>query len=153
MDPRAETVANSFGPRKVCGNSTSNEFHCGKTGPRADLAQWPDHYKLQGPLYGVTQYGVLQILFRTASRILGTTKKWYRLQPSMSIPSECLIALTVPVERSTKANSQNGQTSLPGIIFIPTEMTSILAGAQPMGLSTTSRISSQSSNGRCTIRS
>jgi len=38
MAPMAETVANSFGPRKVCGNSTTNEFHNGKYGPRADLA-------------------------------------------------------------------------------------------------------------------
>jgi hypothetical protein len=58
MDPLAETVSNSFGPRKVCGNSTSNEFHGGKTGPRADLAEWPDHFKLQGPLFGVTNYAV-----------------------------------------------------------------------------------------------
>jgi hypothetical protein len=58
MDPLAETVSNSFGPRKVCGNSTSNEFHRGKTGPRADLAEWPDHFKLQGPLFGVTNYAV-----------------------------------------------------------------------------------------------
>ena len=59
MAPFAETVANSFGPRKVCGNSTSNEFHDGKKGPRADLAGWPDHYKLQGPLYGVSNYAVI----------------------------------------------------------------------------------------------
>lgn len=57
MDPLAETVSNSFGPRKVCGNSTTNQFHSGKQGPRADLAQWPDHYKLQGPLFSVTHYG------------------------------------------------------------------------------------------------
>lgn len=110
MDPRAETVANSFGPTKVCGNSTSNEFHCGKTGPRADLAQWPDHYKLQGPLYGVTQYGVLDLLFRIASLIPGTIRKWSRLQLSMSILLECLIAPTALVEPSTKDNLQNGQT-------------------------------------------
>lgn len=61
MQPVAETVANSFGPRKVCGNSTSNEFHAGREGPRADLAEWPDHYKLQGPFYGVSNYAVIFI--------------------------------------------------------------------------------------------
>ena len=58
MEPFAETCANSFGPTKVCGNSINNEVHNGKTGPKADLATWRDHYKLQGPLFGVTNYAV-----------------------------------------------------------------------------------------------
>lgn len=41
MEPQNEKTANSFGPRKVCGNSSSVEVHDGKKGPRADLATWP----------------------------------------------------------------------------------------------------------------
>lgn len=48
-----------LGPTKVCGNSTSNEFHHGKQGPRADLATWPEGFKLQGPLDATTTYGVI----------------------------------------------------------------------------------------------
>ena len=58
MEEQNLKTANSFGPRKVCGNSTTNEFHSGKQGPRADLQEWPEGYKLQGPIYGVTRYAV-----------------------------------------------------------------------------------------------
>lgn len=75
MEPLAETVSASFGPRKVCGNSTSKELHSGKTGPRADLAEWPDHYKLQGPLYSVTQYEVNIFFFRILTLIRDNIKK------------------------------------------------------------------------------
>lgn len=56
MEAQNLKTANSFGPRKVCGNSTNNEIHNGKQGPRADLAKWPEGFKLQGPLDGTTTY-------------------------------------------------------------------------------------------------
>ena len=59
IKPQGETVSCSFGPRKVCGNSTTNEVHSGKTAAKADLARWGDHFKLQGPFLGVTSYNVL----------------------------------------------------------------------------------------------
>ena len=58
MEAQNLKTANSFGPRKVCGNSTNNEIHNGKQGPRADLAKWPEGFKLQGPLDGTTTYAV-----------------------------------------------------------------------------------------------
>ena len=58
MEPQNEKTANSFGPEKVCGNSTNNEVHNGRQGPRADLSTWPEGFKLQGPLDGTTTYGV-----------------------------------------------------------------------------------------------
>lgn len=44
---------------KVCGNSTTHEFHDGKKGKKADLASWSEGFKLQGPVYKVTTYQVI----------------------------------------------------------------------------------------------
>lgn len=59
MEPQNEKTANSFGPKKVCGNSMNNEAHNGRKGPKADLATWPEGYKLQGPIDGTTTYAVI----------------------------------------------------------------------------------------------
>ena len=66
-----------LGPRKVCGNSTSNEFHNGIQGPRADLSTWPEGFKLQGPIDGTTTYAVQNILFRINFQIMEIIKKWF----------------------------------------------------------------------------
>ena len=58
MEAQNLKTANSFGPRKVCGNSTNNEVHSGRQGPKADLQNWPEGFKLQGEIYGVTRYAV-----------------------------------------------------------------------------------------------
>ena len=62
MEAQNLKTANSFGNGKVCGNSTTNEFHNGRKGPKADLQSWPDGWKLQGPLDGTTTYGVYFLL-------------------------------------------------------------------------------------------
>lgn len=49
-------------PSKVCGNSTTQEFHKGKNGKRADLAEWSEGFKLQGPICQVTTSSVMFIL-------------------------------------------------------------------------------------------
>jgi hypothetical protein len=110
MNPQAETVANSFAPADVCGNSTSNEFHSGRQGPRADLAKWPEGFKLQGPLYGVTNYAVPMPLRRTSSQIQGNTKRWYPLQLSTNTLWACLTAAAAQAGLLTKGNSQREQT-------------------------------------------
>jgi len=78
MEAQNLKTANSFGPRKVCGNSTTQEFHKGLQGPRADLQEWPDNFKLQGPLFGVTTYAVINDLFRINFLIMEISTKWFQ---------------------------------------------------------------------------
>ena len=49
-------------PSKVCGNSTTQEFHIGKNGKKADLAQWSEGFKLQGPICQVTTCSVIFVI-------------------------------------------------------------------------------------------
>lgn len=44
---------------KVCGNSLNQQAHSGRKGKRADLAEWPEGFKLQGPMYSVTNKQVI----------------------------------------------------------------------------------------------
>ena len=149
----AETVSNSFGPRKVCGNSTTNEKHNGRTGPRADLAEWPDHYKLQGPLFSVTKYAVSPDLCRTIFPIMVSSRRWCRLLPSTSTRWACLTLLTVLTEHSTKGSLRSGRTWRPGTTCILTGTSSTRTEGLLMATSTTTNKSSLFSNGRCMTRS
>ena len=150
MDPLAETVSNSFGPRKVCGNSTTNQFHSGKQGPRADLAQWPDHYKLQGPLFSVTHYGVISILFRILIQTLVAMRKWFLLLLSTNILEDSLTKPTALTGRFSRAIRLKGLIWQHGIIFILMEMISIPTEVQLMAIYTTVNSNSQFKNGLCT---
>ena len=58
MEAQNLKTANSFATRDVCGNSTNNEIHNGKKGPKAELAQWSEGFKLEGPIDGTTSYVV-----------------------------------------------------------------------------------------------
>lgn len=79
----------SLGPRKVTGNSTSHEFHNGRQGPKADLATWPDGFKLQGPMDGTTTYAVNIPLDRIISQIMVNMKRWCLLLYGISTRWEC----------------------------------------------------------------
>lgn len=43
---------------KVCGNSMSKEFHQGKKGSKADLVEWREGFKLEGPICEITTNSV-----------------------------------------------------------------------------------------------
>lgn len=53
-------------------------MHNGTKGPRADLATWPEGFKLQGPLDGTTTYAVIIKLYRINSLIMENMTKWYQ---------------------------------------------------------------------------
>ena len=85
------------------------EFHDGKKGKKADLAQWGEGFKLQGPTYGVTTHMVYFpiIKFRMLFLITAIMKKWYLLLLLMNIHWECHISKTATIENSLKENNVN----------------------------------------------
>ncbi len=62
IEPQNEKMSLLLSPSKVCGNSTMQEFHKGKHGKKADLAQWSEGFKLQGPICQVTTSSVIFII-------------------------------------------------------------------------------------------
>lgn len=62
----------------MTGNSTTHEYHNGRQGPKADLATWPDGFKLQGPMDGTTTYAVNIALHRIIFQTMANMIKWCR---------------------------------------------------------------------------
>ncbi len=62
IEPQNEKMSLLLSPSKVCGNSTTQEFHKGKNGKKADLAQWSEGFKLQGPMFDVTTSSVICLI-------------------------------------------------------------------------------------------
>ena len=93
------------------------EFHDGKKGKKADLAQWDEGFKLQGPTYGVTTHMVYfsPIKFRTLFRIMAIMKKWYLSLLLMNIHWGCCISKTAPIENFSKGNNVHALILLYGI--------------------------------------
>jgi hypothetical protein len=92
IEPQNEKMSLLLSPSKVCGNSTTQEFHKGKNGKKADLAQWSEGFKLQGPMFNATTSSVtfLIILERFSqswrlrkdgpNRSVERTPTWYEAQ-------------------------------------------------------------------------
>ena len=152
MEPQNEKTANSFAEKKVCGNSTNNEIHNGRQGPKADLSTWPDGFKLQGPIDATTTYGVIFMLCRINSQIMEIMKKWFLLPHLMNIQWVSHIKLTVLIEHSLMERPVILQTLPSGIIFIHMEMNSIQTEALSTHKSTLPKLSMKFSNGQITTR-
>jgi hypothetical protein len=87
IEPQNEKMSILMSESKVCGNSTAHEFHKGTHGKRADLAQWGEGFKLQGPIYNATTSHVTYLsINRTRIPIMESSKRWSLSQYGTNIP-------------------------------------------------------------------
>lgn len=72
-------------------DSTYRDHYQGKYGDPANLADWPEGFKLQGPLGDTTTYQVLTSpLLRTTTQTTATTTKWSPSPSGTKLPQACL---------------------------------------------------------------
>lgn len=118
-------------------------------GPRADLAKWPEGFKLEGPMDSTTTYAVIRSnnIFRINFQTMVTSKRWFLLQNLTNILQECHIKRIAPIGHFLKEAMCHPLISLLGRICILMAMLSIQIEEQPTHKSTAPKKSTPLNNG------